>query len=309
MKKKSLFFAMCIGWMLNVMPVHADLIWEPMEDPFYAEYAHECEYENRTYIVKADKVTVYESPLADKAVDVWEKGKAAYISFVYEDEKGEVWGIYDNGDVTQSGWVLISELALKYDSHAFLEEFAQQIIEESVVVKGDAEAKVVFWTYPGAKTKSDLIVGQEGLMLHQTFTDEVGHKWAYVGYFMGMRNCWVCVDAPMASYEELYPNGAPQRGVILEGTEIAVVDGTQYMVASGQTEGSGNAKEDAAANSAEADDSVHTGAPLETKTAEVSTNTKSQIPFVAGIVAGVVVMTGGLLALLKRSFHTNNTKK
>lgn len=284
MKKKSLFLAVCMGVMLNVMPVHADLIWEP-RDPFYAEYAHECEYENRTYIAKADKVIVYESPVSDEEVDVWEKGKAAYISFVYEDENGDIWGIYDNGDKSQSGWVAMSDMVLKYDSQAFVEEYAEQIVEEEVSVNGDAETMVGFWAYPGAKVKNDVKIGEEALTLYKTFTDEEGHKWAYIGYFMGMRNYWVCVDAPMASFEELYPNGAPERGVILEGTDIVVAEGAQYVEDSGQKE----------------------EAP-ETNVPENSVDAEKQVPFVAAIVAGVVVVTGGLLTILKRSFRAKNNK-
>lgn len=309
MKKKSWFLAVCIGVMLNAMPVQADLIWEPMGDSFYAEYADECEYENRTYIAKADKVVVYESPISDREVDVWEKGKTAYISFVYEDEKGNVWGIYDNGDASRSGWITMADMALKYDSQAFKEEYAQQIVEEEVMVNGDTEAMVGFWAYPGAKVKNDVNVGEEGLMLNQTFTDEAGHKWAYVGYFRAMKNYWVCVDAPMASYEELYPDGAPERGVLLEGTDAVVVEGTQYVAGVGQTEREdGDKTENGTSNGEKTAPFEEAGEQGNANQQNDSADAESQVPFVVGCVAGVVVVTGSLLALLKRSFYVKSKK-
>ena len=305
MKKRAFVFAIGMGLLLNVMPVQADLIWEPMGDSFYTEHANECEYENRTYIAKLDKVVIYESPVSDEEVDVWEKGKAVYISFVYEDEGGNVWGIYDNGDVSQSGWVRMEHMALKYDSLAFSEEYAEQLVEEVVLVGNDAEMQVGFWTYPGAKVKNDVKIGEGGLTLHKTFTDEEGHKWADVGYFRAMKNYWVCVDAPDASYEELYPNGGPARGVLLEGTDIAVVDGTQNVPDSETA----NVQQSVVSKNEDGDNKGETSGVTGQETEKADTeNTidaeKSQVPFVITIIAGVVAVTGGLLACLKRSFRT-----
>lgn len=293
MKRKIGLLVIGMGLLLNGLPVHADLIWEPMEDPFYAEYADECEYANRTYVAKTDEVVVYESPTSHEKVDVWEKGKSVYISFVYEDEKGVEWGIYDNGDETQSGWIRMEDMALKYDSLAFREEYAEKIMEEAVTVGSGEEMTIGFWTYPGAKGKNDVKIGEEGLTLYETFTDEAGHKWAYVGYYRAMKNYWVCVDAPSAEFEELYPDGAPARGVILEGTDTVVVDGTQSVADSGQAAVGGEIEKTGTEQSADGTEAI----PQSEQTAE------NQVPFVGTIVAGVVAVTGILLAVLKKSFR------
>ncbi|MBQ9140279.1 MAG: hypothetical protein IJX63_00605 [Lachnospiraceae bacterium] len=277
MKKRALIFAIGMGLLLRVMPVQADLIWEPMGDSFYKEHAHACEYVNRTYIANGPdgKVTVYVSPEELDEVNVWEQGKAVHISFVYEAEDGSKWGVYDNGEETESGWVQMEYMALKYDAQAFGEEYASQITEEEVTVGNGTEMTVGFWTYPGSKEKHDVKIGTEVLTFSQVFTDEVGHKWVYVGYFRGLKNYWICVDAPEAAFEELFPDGAPARGIILEGTDKVIVDGTQYMTGTEQ---------------------------------QTNTDAESQIPFVASMVAGVVVITGGLLAFLKRSFLAKSNK-
>ena len=48
---------------------------------------------------------------------------------------------------------------------------------------------------------------------YKVFTDEAGHKWGNVSYYYGIRNAWICLDAPAADAEELYPDGLPIRGV------------------------------------------------------------------------------------------------
>ncbi len=304
MKKKCLFGAICMGLLLQVMPVQADLIWEPMGDSFYTEHAYACEYVNRTYVANGPegKVTVYVSPDDLKEVDEWEPGKAVYISFVYEAEDGSKWGVYDNGEDAESGWVQMEYMALKYDARAFREEYATQILEEAVSVGNGTEMTVGFWAYPGAKEKHDVKIGSEILEFSQVFADESGHKWAYVGYFRGLKNYWICADAPEAEFEELFPNGAPKRGVILEGTDMVIVDGTQYIPEAGT---SGKESADEAENVTKDDSYIEpavTGNEAETKQQE------SQVPFVATMVAGVVAVTGVLLAFLKRSFSGKNNK-
>ena len=49
-------------------------------------------------------------------------------------------------------------------------------------------------------------------MYARTFTDEQGLVWGYIGYFRGVRDCWVCISNATATFEELYPDGGPVRG-------------------------------------------------------------------------------------------------
>ena len=299
MKRKISFWAICVGLMLNVLPVQADLIWEPEGDDFYTEHREECEYINRTYIANGPdgQVMVYESPLSQEIVDVWEKGKAAYISFAYDDASGVLWGIYDSGDASKSGWVCLEHMARKYDSKTFCEEYQDQLTEETVLVKGNEENKVLFWKYPGARENSEVIIEPEGFELHLTFVDEEGHKWAHVGYYRGMKQYWVCVDAPAAEFETLYPNGAVQRGVLLAGTDITVVEDTIYADETEQVTKDNETNEGVVSGESDKDPN----AQKEQTTQEAD---EEQVSLVAIIIAGVVAITSALLALLKKSFGT-----
>lgn len=44
------------------------------------------------------------------------------------------------------------------------------------------------------------------------YLDEKNRCWGNVGYYYGMRNVWICIDAPDADFDTLYPSGAPTRG-------------------------------------------------------------------------------------------------
>lgn len=300
MKKKISFLAICIGLMMNVLPVQADLIWEPEGDSFYTEHAQECEYINRTYVVNGPngQVTVYENPSSQEIVDVWEKGKVVHISFAYEDEAGVLWGIYDNGNTEKSGWVPLDHMARKYDSNAFLEEYKDRLTKETVCVKGNEENKIYFWKYPGAKKYQEVSMDEEGMELDQIFVDEEGHKWAYIGYYRGMKQYWVCVDAPAADVYELYPNGAPQRGVLLAGTDIAVVEEAQPVQ---RPEQEPDPKEESDASDTKEQEET----AVETEKITDNTQTESadsQVPLVGAMIAGVMAITAAMLLWLKKSF-------
>ena len=55
-------------------------------------------------------------------------------------------------------------------------------------------------------------MAEEMPMYARTFTDEQGLVWGYIGYFRGVRDRWVCITNATATFEELYPDGAPVRG-------------------------------------------------------------------------------------------------
>lgn len=274
MRKGFCVFAACICFGISTFTVHADLIWEPYSDPFYQEYADMCVYENSTYIANGPDgtVTVFESPQSTEKVTVWENGKSAYISFIYTDETGAVWGVYDNGDVNESGWVYMEHMIRKYDYRSFEEEFGEWITEETGEISPAEYAAVYFWKYPGSDEGSYINLYENPLAYSQTFVDEEGRRWGYVAYYYGTKNVWVCLDAPTDTYEELYPEDAPARGTVLESTG-AVVDMSE----------------------------------TQQKTMEEAVTAEKQetadVPLVTGIVLAVVAVTGGLLALLKRSFH------
>lgn len=198
----------CLCCLLCALPVKADVIWEP-EDSFYQKHASECTYVNRLFTAKGPdgKVIVYQSPEMPIVVETWENGSREWISYTYQDGDGIVWGYC-------GGWMPMAYMEVVYDTISFEEEYADQIMGES----GDLDSRylgeeIYYWGYPGAENGDILTVGDQYTPSYSgVFTDEEGRKWGKVGYYFGRRNVWVCIDWPEADYEELYPNGGPQRG-------------------------------------------------------------------------------------------------
>ena len=101
-------------------------------------------------------------------------------------------------------------LLLKYDSQAFREEFADRIRTESGTA-AECGPDTFFWNYPGSEDATTFSVEGDYLPEYQqVFTDDGGREWGYIGYYMGIRDVWICLDAPTANYDTLYKDAAPQ---------------------------------------------------------------------------------------------------
>ena len=187
MKKCAWIWAVVICWMLSAMPAKADAIWEP-NDNFYNEHREDCKYVNRTFIANGPdgEVIVYKSPENPMVAGTWENGFKAYISFVYTDEDGNEWGIYENYETDVMGWVPMAYMKVVYDGISFAEEFGESFVEESGVISEEYAGQILHcFAYPGAKSSYEFHTeGMNEMPPYQyTFTDEQGLEWGYVGYF------------------------------------------------------------------------------------------------------------------------------
>ncbi|MDE6419402.1 MAG: hypothetical protein K2K87_02615 [Lachnospiraceae bacterium] len=213
MKKWIGFFGIVFCFLLCGNSVQADVIWEPMNS-FYEEHSSECTYVNRQYTANGPDgvVILYESPESAKVVTTWENGRRTYIAFTYEDAQGIVWGISDD---EQTGWMPMDYMKVVYDSISFQEDYDDQIVsQDGSLDEQYRNDTVYFWKYPGSENCSSMnLQDWEYLPDYSSlFTDEVGHRWGYIGYYYGIRSKWVCLDAPTADYAALYPDGAPKIG-------------------------------------------------------------------------------------------------
>ena len=217
MKKIMYVLYACICFCFLGVSVQADLIFEPYEDPFYYKYAEECTYVNRVFTANGPDgiVILYESPDSAVEITAWKNGFTAYISFTYEDENGVLWGVYDNGDRKESGWMPMEYMEVVYDSISFEEEYADDIIEENGNLdEAYLETEVYVYQYPGAQDGYCVTVSGEDLPEYQcVFTDEEGRRWGRIGYYYGHKNKWICLQNPTADYDTLFPNGAPERSM------------------------------------------------------------------------------------------------
>lgn len=210
--------------------VSADLVYEP-EDSFYEQHSQECEYENRTYRANGPdgELIVYKSPENSAIQERIENGTNIYISYVYTDKNGITWGIIDDWSQDISGWIPMEYVSEIYDNVYFMKHYAQAIIEEY----GDIsyippEENCLAWAYPGAKNPTEFYINHDNTdfypSYYRTFTDECGHVWGLIGYYYGQRDEWICLDAPSASYEELYGDNPPVRELENQATIYSSTD-------------------------------------------------------------------------------------
>lgn len=211
--KRTFSLLLALLLLLALTPaVSADVIVEP-QDSFYWDHRGECQYHDRTYRADGPEnvAVVYRSPESAAVVERVKNGTELWISYIYKDRSGYVWGFCENYGENWSGWIPLDYLLLKYDSACFREEFANRITRESGTV-AEAGGEVRFWSYPGSEDAIPFAVeGEYCPEYEEVFTDDAGRKWGYVGYHMGLRNIWVCLDAPTADYDALYADHAPQQ--------------------------------------------------------------------------------------------------
>lgn len=216
MRKVMGIMVMVVCWMMCVLPVKADIIWEPYEDAFYMEHQMACVHLERVYTANGPdgKVITYKSPENPDVVESWENGYEVCINYTYTDEDGIVWGL--NG-MTSTGWVPMEYMELVYDNISFAEEFEEKIVEEDGSIPAQyAGMNIYAFSYPGAEKYIEINVpGDKEAMLgyDMTFVDEAGYKWGHINYFRGIRDVWVCLDNATADATTLYPDGLPERGV------------------------------------------------------------------------------------------------
>lgn len=296
MKKNVWILAVVACWMLSVLPVRADVIWEPYHDDFYNENMNRCEYLNRTYTANGPdgEVIVYESPKNPTVVTTWENGFTAYISFTYTDAEGNVWGVYDDSQSGINGWVPMAYMTVMYDYISFQEEFAESIVEEGGTIPGVYAGQTIrFWKYPGSEDYFEMSMPEDAESMPQyskLFVDEAGQQWGYIGYFRGTKNRWVCLANADGSLEELYPSGVPERGAretedstVSALEDIVPVEGTAQV----DTENTGNIQ----------DFTGGTTANIERIEPEKNNDL---IALVIGLVVAVTGATGGALVWLKK---------
>ena len=204
-----------VGSMVSVLPVSADIIWEP-EDMFYNDHASECTYVNRAFTANGPDgiVIVYKNPESPQKVTQLENGTVIYISYTYQDSDGILWGIYENTNAKKTGWMPMEYMEIVYDSISFAEEFQEEIVG---AVEQDLDSQylgqeIYLWEYPGAENGTPMQTQEHLPTYSHVFQDEEGRLWGNVNYYYGMKNKWVCIDQPTADFEALFPNGAPQRG-------------------------------------------------------------------------------------------------
>lgn len=228
MKKRMTAFLAALLFFLLPVQAGADVITEP-EDSFYRRHAEDCDGLYRWYQAngEAGYTAMLDQPGGHVVANI-KNGTELFLSHVYRGN-GE-WG-YTEQDASSegfaaarkggiSGWINLSHLRPVYDSVAFREDHAQEILPFQGELGGLLAAeRVQLWKYPGAPFQEDAWIAglDDGFQLAGSYTDEDGRLWGWVGYYRGWRDTWVCVSEPenpnlpvkMPEQQPLYPAAEP----------------------------------------------------------------------------------------------------
>ncbi len=223
MKRKLFSLSLALLAVLTVIPpAAADMIWEPY-DSFYEKHREECNYVNRRYQLEGygGTVTVLTAP-GGMSKSTLDNGLRGTIQFTWE-EKETAWGYLcwvDDSEV--EGWVPMDDLSLVYDSQAFTEDHAAEIVSGEPAAVDFQEA--VVYSYPNGPVwegalKEDRDYQPFSEVFTEIYTDAASLRWGYVGYYMGRLDGWVCLDDPMntkldTAVVSVTPSPAQERGSV-----------------------------------------------------------------------------------------------
>lgn len=251
MKKLISLLLASMATLSLTMPAAADVIWEP-EDSFYQKHRDECVYEDRAYELAGydGSVAVWNAP-GGMVLEELPNGERARVQFRWSGN-GVEWGYIYNvfGNRSDGGWVPMDDLTLIYDSRQFLEDHAAEIVEgDPVPVEFDS---AVLYSYPGGPAggilKEDAAYMPFSEVFSTLYTDGNGLRWGYVGYYMGRRNGWACLDDPLnerldTGIVPVEPSAAQLRGaptvtpgvaqrlpLVLAGVLVALVVAVTLLV-------------------------------------------------------------------------------
>ncbi len=215
MKKRSLMkklsalaFALVMACSLAA-PAFADVMWEPMGNNFYERHREECEYVGRSYLAngKQGYVTLLEAPESASEVVNVPNGESLYVGQSWAAPDGTKWAVCeyaipkgdDQGWDWKDGWTAMSGIALIYDWQCFQEDYESEF--RPYDGSGDALDEVCLYSYPGG-VYSETLKEDKGYQpfaeaFQNLYTDGEGRRWSFLGYYMGRRNAWACLDDPL----------------------------------------------------------------------------------------------------------------
>ncbi len=203
MKRKLLALLVAVLTLVTLtLPAFADVIWEP-NNSFYRLHAGECDFVDRNYIANGEKgyVTLYSAPNSLTQVINLVNGTTFRVAHVWQGSGGEAWGVgYIRVDNEyHEGWVALDQMALLYDHIAFEEDHGTEFTQYDG--SGDQLERACLYSWPGGVYESTLEFDREhnppSGALRRLYTDQNGLRWAFVGYYYGHRDAWLCIDDPL----------------------------------------------------------------------------------------------------------------
>ncbi len=195
--------------------VKADVLWEPRNN-FFEENGVEYFVENRTYVVNSTNgfINVYNSPDSSITNEYLVNGETfqVYYKGTYKDK---VWGMN-----TSEKYILLDSVYPEYDNICFQIDYNDQLTSLSEPKEFEVKKDYVLWDYPGAKYSDIKVSFNDPYKIDYsiTFEDEEGLNWIYVGYMMGYRNFWICIDDPTNTELKIRDVNTPTLYPVVEPT-------------------------------------------------------------------------------------------
>lgn len=213
MRKVLSAFLTLLALLALCVPARADMLWEPYGNIFYDKHFGSCDYIGRDYYANGAEgfVTLWDAPGGSVVEAQYENGTRLCVYWQYKD-----WGcitVFMEKGKHIDGWVPMKDLYLVYDHISFEEEYGAYFkpydgqFDGSGLKDGD---EIWIWEHPLSYGPKDTLKispdwdfleqlqGSTGSpsAFSQTYTDQNGRIWGYVGYLYGYRSFWVLLENP-----------------------------------------------------------------------------------------------------------------
>lgn len=191
----TLLFLCCF-----LLPAGADIAYEPPQTVFYKNHRKDCSTLERWYYANGENgyISLLDAPKTGGITAYYENGEQLFIACTYTYE-GTEWGYVTErkgAAVETPGWAPMASFRLVYDYIAFQEEFGAAFTPYTGDLQlPEGETTAYYWSYPGSDQKGTFVPG-EGLTFTSSYLDPQGLTWAFIPYYRGLRNVWVCIDKP-----------------------------------------------------------------------------------------------------------------
>jgi hypothetical protein len=241
--KKLMFFAVMaiLVAVTFINGIYADIIYVPDGNSFYLTHSSECPYHGRSYTANdpSGVIHAYNAPDGKSEKASYPNGTQFFITHIYTDADGVVWGISAEGHLADSGWIQMNYLSLIYDYISFAEEHGSEFIAfDAGKYQLPSSGEVKFWKYPDSGIvvcKFDASKLGENLNISKVYVSPDGRVWGFVKYIMGAKNVWVCLDdkgsEPETTENKTYVDAGVATGYPYEtGVPLAINPGNSWII-------------------------------------------------------------------------------
>ncbi|MCL2135951.1 MAG: hypothetical protein FWH40_00255 [Coriobacteriia bacterium] len=176
----------------------ADALIPPQND-FYADHYDEVTYVSRSFFVNGEDgyIALAAEPGSTDVIKYITNGEIIVIFAEYT-AGNQAWGVTRLTGAEKDGWVLMSQLVLAYDYMSFYEDHQDEFYPYAGSYdEVYANTEIMVYEWPGSGEAVATISGEdlgEGFVFRHAYLDPQGNEWAFIDYWQGIRNSWICLS-------------------------------------------------------------------------------------------------------------------